>query len=366
MKRIFAISGAVALLGLSAAYYLRGGHPPESFASVNVREATDASGNEIVSASGSLSSNGDVVITCLGSGEVARLPFAVGDYVKKGDLLCQLDPSTEQHTVDQAVLALSRAKRRLEEKRQCVKQTEGDLQISVQEAEENIGSLRIKSTNTQNKADRQKKLYSQSLASQEEFESAETEAAQAAMEFHNALLAKQEIIQRGEMAQTDKRMDVEAAEELVESNEAALKSAQDRLNATTISSPIDGVVSDLKVASSAWISRIGDNDRQPIMTISDLSHLFVSVPVDEQKIGLIRVGQKAQIASPAYPGRSFTGVVRQIAPTGAKSRDVVLFLVKVEVIGDGKNILKPPMTVEARIYEDSIGGVVSAPLINKP
>ena len=360
MKRFWIIVGLLAAGGLSAAYFLHASrHRAESSHENNpvrtVVENKPVAG--IVAASGSLSSNGDIVINCMACGEVARLPFSVGDRVKKGDLLCQLDPAMEQNCVDQASLALSRAKRKLEETKQSARQAAADLQISIQQAEENIESLHVKSTNTQNKAGRQKQLLSQSLTSQEEFESAETEAAGAAMEYHNAVLAKQELINRSDMIQTEKQMDIEAVEEQVESDENALKSAQDRLKATTMISPIDGVVSDLKIGPNTWIPRSGDNDRFAIMTISDMSKLFANVAVDEREIGSVRAGEKVQIASQAFPGRSFSGVVAQIAPTGVQNQNVVKFGVKIEVTSADKEMLKPPMTADVKILQQPAEGV---------
>ena len=141
--------------------------------------------------------------------------------------------------------------RKLEETRECAKQAATDLQISIQQAEESITSLRVKATNMENKVDRQKQLLSQSLASQEEFETAQTDAAQAEMEFRNAILEKQELKNRGDMMQTEKEMDIEAVEDLVKSDQIALANAQTRLSSTTITAPMDGVVSDLKVAVHA-------------------------------------------------------------------------------------------------------------------
>jgi len=167
--------------------------------------------------------------------------------------------------VDQAQVALSRAIRKLQETTERAKQAQADLEISIQQADESINSLRIKATNVSNKAERQKHLLSRSATSQEEYETAQTDAAAAGMEFRTALLAKQELKNRGQMLQTEQEMNIEAAQDAVDSAKIALKNAQVRLSSTTMVSPMDGIVSDVKTAPNDWLVPSGEFGRQAVM-----------------------------------------------------------------------------------------------------
>ena len=51
-----------------------------------------------------------------------------------------------------------------------------------------------------------------------------------------------------------------------------------------------------------------------LMTIADLSQVWATFDLYEQDIGLVKVGQKIEAASVAYPGRAFLGVVIFISP----------------------------------------------------
>jgi RND family efflux transporter MFP subunit len=343
-KSNWIILGMLTAVGVSwVAHHLRPNHAA----------AQSLPGDSTISANGNISSNGDVFVSCQACGEVIRLPFSLGDPVKKGDIVCQLDPAIEQNAVDQAHVALSRAMRKLEETSERAKQAQADLEISIQQADESINSLRIKATNVTNKAERQKHLLSRSATSQEDYETAQTDAAAAEMEFRNALLAKQELKNRGQMLQTEQQMNIETAQDAVDSAKITLKNAEVRLASTTMVSPIDGVVSDVKTAVSGWIVPSGEFGRQAVITISDLSHIFVDVSIDQRQIGFVENGQAVEIRTDSYPGREFAGVVARVAPTGVSSAGAVAFAVRIEVTSPDKALLKPPISVNVRIVKQT-------------
>jgi RND family efflux transporter MFP subunit len=367
MHRSWVILGVIAALSLaSGAYFLRarrvqtvGANPQPSVQLIDARRGEIS---EIVTGDGGVCGNRDLVVNCLASGEVVNLPVALGDCVKKGEIICQLDPAQELSAVDQAKAALSHAVRKLEETLKSDKLAEDDMDISIQQADESINSLHVKATNFENKAGRQKELLSRSLTSQEQFETAETEASEADMEFQNAILAKQDLKDRSEMLKTEKAMQIEAIQDEVRNDELALKDATDRLNSTTISAPMDGVISDLKISMNNWIEQSGGPYAgQPVMTISDLSRIFVNVTVGERKIALVHAGEKAELSAAAYPGKIFCGSVLSVTPTGSGSGDEVSFGVKIEVTDPDKNLLKPPMTASARIIQQTRADVLIIP-----
>jgi HlyD family secretion protein len=86
-----------------------------------------------------------------------------------------------------------------------------------------------------------------------------------------------------------------------------------------------------------------------LMTLSDLSRMFVIASVDESDIGQVRGGQPVMITADAFPDESFQGRVVRIATRGENVSNVVTFEVKIEVMGEGKNKLKPEMTANVEI-----------------
>ena len=86
-----------------------------------------------------------------------------------------------------------------------------------------------------------------------------------------------------------------------------------------------------------------------LMTLSDLSRVFVIASVDESDIGQVTLGQRVIITADAFPNTFFSGKVERIATRGQSVSNVVTFEVKIEVFGEGKGKLKPEMTANVEI-----------------
>ena len=86
------------------------------------------------------------------------------------------------------------------------------------------------------------------------------------------------------------------------------------LSYTTITSPIDGVVTRINAeVGELVITGTMNNPGTVIMEVADLSQMLVVAQVDEADVGKLEVGQKAIIYIDAFPNREFTGVVDSIA-----------------------------------------------------
>ena len=100
-----------------------------------------------------------------------------------------------------------------------------------------------------------------------------------------------------------------------------------------------------------WFARNPDT-RQEVFLVTKLQ---IKTEVIESDISRIRIGQKAFVKSPAFPGREFEGTVSALAPTLAAPRlgargprrptDVDVLEVTIDV--DGESPLLPGMRVDA-------------------
>jgi HlyD family secretion protein len=106
-----------------------------------------------------------------------------------------------------------------------------------------------------------------------------------------------------------------------------------------------------------------------IMTLSDLSHIFVLATVDESDIGQVidpnrdpnHTQQKCKITVDAYPGVEFEGVVKRVATKGVNTSNVVTFEVKIEVTSDNRILLRPLMTATVKIISVERDNVLTIP-----
>jgi len=334
--------------------------PDDAFVTPSIRKDL----SQIVSATGPVASNLDVAIKCRAYGEVIQLPYDISDNVKKGDLLVQLDTKDEEVILDQAKVTLQQSNSKLKEAVENERIAEQDLRTATEQADANIVSAITKAQNLEKKADRQKQLLAQNLASEEEFESDETDAAQAEDDLQNAKIAKEELKSQ-EVALETKKEDVELAKEQVQLDTIALGNSQQQLDYCTVTSPLDGVVSDLEIQMgtiiSSAISNVGGGTS--VLTVSDLSHIFVMASVDESDIGGVTKDQDVDITADAYPGKHFSGKVVRIATTGVSTSNVVTFEVKIEVTSPNKQLLKPEMTANVDIIEASRKEVLTVPML---
>ncbi|MFH0794589.1 MAG: efflux RND transporter periplasmic adaptor subunit, partial [bacterium] len=319
--------------------------PPLSIAKVErgpIRLAVESTGRVV--------SNLDVEIKCKASGEVTQLAFDISDKVKKGDLLVQIDPVDEQRRVNQAEVGLSSSQARLTQSQFNYEVARQNLETEKTRAQAQLQSAQASYDDLLAKAARKKELLDKKYVSQEEYDTAQTASVQARSDLETAK-ARIEDLKSREISLEATKQDVVLAQADTDSDKINLELARQALTDTKVYAPIDGVVSDRKVAVgqiiSSGISNVGGGTT--MLTLSDLSRIFILASVDESDIGKVKVGQSAVVTADAYPEKTFTGNVVRIATSGASVSNVVTFEVKLEVLGEGKELLKPQMTANVEI-----------------
>lgn len=106
-----------------------------------------------------------------------------------------------------------------------------------------------------------------------------------------------------------------SARAAVEQARAGVDLSSRRVQQSVIRAPFDGVVGDLSVEVGEWTTPSPPGmPIPPVMDILDPDSIFISAPMDEVDSSRIHAGQPVRVTVDAYPGRSFTGHVRRIAP----------------------------------------------------
>jgi len=85
-----------------------------------------------------------------------------------------------------------------------------------------------------------------------------------------------------------------------------------------------------------------------IVTLADVSEMYVMANVDEVDVAPIKVGMPAEITLDALPNKTLRGKVVKIFPKGIKTQNVVQFPVRVKVL-DLLPQLRPEMTADVTI-----------------
>ena len=103
-----------------------------------------------------------------------------------------------------------------------------------------------------------------------------------------------------------------------------------------------------------------------IMRIADLNNMEVRVNVNENDVVNVKVGDRARVSVDAYPGRKFTGTVKEIA-AAAKTQglntqeEVTNFQVKIR-IAEKEVSVRPGMSANVDIETQTVENVVAVPI----
>jgi len=342
----------VLVLGGGGAYYWKTKSAAANETANELKSATVTRGplRQTVQCTGRVVSNLDVEIKCKASGLVVKLPFDVSDPVKKGDLLMEIDPVDQLRAVQQAEAALAASKAKLAQAKANLEVAEQDLVAEKKRVAASLNSAEARLKDARSKAKREQELLARKQSTVELAETADTTAVEANQNLQTAE-AQAESIKSLELQLEVRRQEIALVQANVDTDNIALSLANQRLSETKVMAPMDGVVSARNVQTgqiiASGINNVGGGTT--IMTVSDLSRIFVLASVDESDIGHVALDQKVDITADAYRGDRFFGKVVRIAAKGVNASNVVTFEVRVEVLSENKSLLKPEMTANVEI-----------------
>ncbi len=279
-----------------------------------------------------------VEIKSKASGIIQKLPVNVGDAVHKGEVICELDQNDLLPALRGQEAALHAAQANL-------KSAQADYErYKVDAAGPDVPFLK-------RDMERARQMFAGGLLAQNARDDAEKNYAVA--------------VQKQESAKANLGSAAAAiakAEAALEQQQAAVAAAEENLRNATIVSPIDGVVlsRDSEVGDAVSSILVMGSAATPIMTVGDLSEVYVKGKVDESDVGKVYLGQPARITVESFKDQKFDGRVTKISPMGAEKDNVTTFEVRVSISNE-KHILKAQMTANAEIIIEEHKNVLAIP-----
>ena len=351
MKKALVALLLIVLAG-AGVYYWRNGRSKGDLLA-QVRETTAVKRGPIrqaVECTGRIVSNRDIEIKCRASGEIIKLPVDISDAVKQGDLLLELDPSDQERMVQQAEANLAASQARLAQAENNLLTSQKALESSKQKVAAALDGAKARAQDTGAKAKRQQELLEKKYSSPEQYETAQTTAIQAEQDLRTVQTQLKDLVVQ-ELELETRRQDINLNKAQVENNKIALNLAQRQLGYTKVYAPIDGVVAARTVQIgqiiSSGVTNIGGGTTA--MILADLSRMYIYASVDESNIGMVKMGQDAEITADAFPRMRFDGKVYLIGTKGVNLQNVVTFEVRIEITSENKTLLKPEMTANLTI-----------------
>jgi HlyD family secretion protein len=291
-----------------------------------------------VVATGKIEPTTKVEIKSKASGIILKLPVNVGDVVRQGQVICELDQNDLLPRMQQARAALSMAQATL-------KSAQADYERNKVEAlGPDIPFLK-------RDMERARQIFREGVIPQSTRDDAEKN-------YELALNRQQQAIVNLGVAKAS----IAKAEAQVEQSQAALAQTEEDLRNATIVSPIDGVVlsRDREVGDAVSSILVMGSGATLIMTLGDLREVYVKGKVDESDIGKVYLGQPARIKVESYKDQNFTGKVTKISPMGVEKDNVTTFEVRVSISNESRKLMAT-MTANAEIMLEERKGVLAVP-----
>lgn len=226
-----------------------------------------------VTALGNLQPRDYVDVGAQVSGQLTRLHVAIGDEVKAGDLLAEIDASVQQARVDASRAQLRGLQAQLTER-------QAQLELAEQLFQ------------------RQQRLRNENATSEEAYQSS---------------LASLRVT----------KAQIEALRAQIQQTESSLKGDEATLGYAKIFAPMSGTVVSLSAREGQTLNA---NQQAPvILRIADLSTMTVWTQVSEADVPKLKAGMEAYFSILGNPGRRWHGKLRQILPTPEVLNNVVLY-----------------------------------------
>lgn len=251
-----------------------------------------------VSAAGEITPSEQVSVRPEVNGKIDILPVDLGDFVKKGDLLFQLN--------DQ------------------------ELQIEKQQRETSIARSRLSLDQARRDYERAQMLFNEKLLPGQDFEDAKT----------SWDLAKNSI------EQTQKELDL----------------TNDKLRKTRVTAPFDCTVLTRPISVGQAVSGSGGfNSGTEVLTIANLNDLVINAHINQADVSRLKTGQEVEVTVEAVPGLKVVGKVERIAPQAMIKNNIKGFPARV-LLKDVDQRVRPGMTANISIPVASADDVLAAPL----
>jgi multidrug efflux pump subunit AcrA (membrane-fusion protein) len=311
--RIIAGVAVIAVLGLVGGLIAHATHP----ASVPLvyTNGTVTQGNLTVTTTASGQIGGGVYdLNFATSGTVTAIDVHVGQTVKTGQVLAQLDTTALQDALNSAENGLQNAQVNLNNA--YINQADGDA-VAYDTYEQNI-----------------------------------------ARDKGNAQKLKQDLDQYNQTL-IQAQQQVASAQQQVQNAQIQLTTAQHNLSDATLKAPVAGQIATI----NGQVGASSGSGSSSFIVLVNLSALSINAQVNEANIGSLQLGDPVTFTVPAYPSATFYGTVAAITPIGTTTQSVVTFPIAVTIdpASAKQDALYPGMTAQLTITTKQVIAAILVP-----
>ncbi|NLS98219.1 MAG: efflux RND transporter periplasmic adaptor subunit [Planctomycetaceae bacterium] len=316
-------------------------------------------GSPELTAAGYVVADRQSVLAAKFTGRLARLNVAEADFVKKGDIVAELDHTELDAALDQAKAEVAEADAEMQRLGKAAAQADAELAAAKASLETVVAEneqYKILLAQAERLLERDERLLKTDAVPRSEAEDRRTifEGLEAKIDWNQKRVVEAERrIAVVEAQAAAARAAVDSAEARRESAVARVQVVESQRDESFIYAPFDGMVTEKAAEVGEIIAPIsigGSMARGSIVTIADWTSLQAEVDVAETQLGRVRPGQRVAITVDAIPDRVFPGRVRRILPRADRSKATVK--VRVDFLDRDEKAVLPEMGVRVKFLPD--------------
>lgn len=288
------------------------------------------------------------------AGLLTALYVEQGDRVKAGQIIARMDSRDEQAQLAQAQANLAEAIARRD------RVLAGNRAEEIAQAEAQVRAAATRAQLAQERLKRNEWLAAEGAIPRDTLDElrANRDSAIASL---NEAQKRLQLLQRGSRSE-----EIRQAEAGVAAAQAQVQAARAALEDTIIRAPFTGIITQKYANPGAFVtptttaSATTSATSTSIVAIAEGLEILAEVP--EVDIGQVLVGQPVEIRADAYPGETFKGRVRLVAPEAVVEQNVTFFQVRVSLV-TGLEKLRSGMNVDLDFLGQKINNALLVPTV---
>lgn len=309
-----------------------------------------------VMASGKVKALNTVDVGAQVSGEVTRLFVEVGDEVKKGDLIAQIDQVTQKNNLSNEQASLEQSEAAL----QSARAESLSRQAGLKSAYADLASRQSELKQAQSDFTRLQSLVAIDAISQQEYDTQATSVETAKAAVTNARAA----IDTAKAAIATAEANINSQQAALRKSQTNVSTAKEDLSYTTIRAPMAGTVVSVTTEQGTTVNA---NQTAPtIVTLADLSTVRINAQISEADVINVKAGLPVYFNIIGNPDQKFDSVLKAIEPapesiSETSSTDAAIYYVGYIEVPNTDRRFRIDMTAQVYIIIDQAKNALLIP-----
>lgn len=329
-----ALAAALAISGCGGKAAPKG--PPPL--SVDVASATRQNIATFVTLDGQIAPLEQSTLAFQQNGTIVKIYVNIGDLVRKGTLLAQIDPATLQAQLSQAQAQAAQAGASAQGAVVGLPVQTQSNNAAVQTAKANLDNAKLV-------YEQNKQLFKQGYVSQTALQQSQAQYVQAQSTYNNAVVALRNNVVSAE--------NVKAQLAQAQAAQAQAHVLSTQLSQTTLYAPFDGVISNRLLDPGAYAS-----PSQPVLQISRVDEVWININVPDEDLAYVKPGTLVQFNTSSLGNKKFAGRIQTV--NAVPTSGTLSYLARMQLHNPG-DVLRGGMLISATLPKQQQNDAIVVP-----